>query len=91
MNQDIINARVTFRNCPIHVLEKFSFWDVDNAYSQFKEHSGLDECVIVQTCNRIELFGAGKNFNIEKIKKNMGLSCGSRRKCLQGKSKIKQE
>jgi len=69
MNQEIINARVTFRNCPIHVLEKFSFWDVDNAYSQFKEHSGLDECVIVQTCNRIELFGAGKNFNIEKIKK----------------------
>ena len=69
MRQDIINARVTFRNCPIHVLERFTFRNIDNAYSQFKEHSELDECVIVQTCNRIELFGAGKNCNIEKIKK----------------------
>ena len=69
MRQDIINARVTFRNCPIHVLERFTFRNIDNAYSQFKEHSELDECVIVQTCNRIELFGAGKKCNIEKIKK----------------------
>ncbi len=69
MREDIINARVTFRNCPIHVLERFTFRNIDNAYSQFKEHSELDECVIVQTCNRIELFGAGKKCNIEKIKK----------------------
>jgi len=69
MRHDIINARVTFRNCPIHVLERFTFRNIDNAYSQFKEHSELDECVIVQTCNRIELFGAGKKCNIEKIKK----------------------
>jgi len=69
MRQNIINARVTFRNCPIHVLERFTFRNIDNAYSQFKEHSELDECVIVQTCNRIELFGAGKKCNIEKIKK----------------------
>ena len=69
MRQGIINARVTFRNCPIHVLERFTFRNIDNAYSQFKEHSELDECVIVQTCNRIELFGAGKKCNIEKIKK----------------------
>jgi len=69
MRQGVINARVTFRNCPIHVLERFTFRNIDNAYSQFKEHSELDECVIVQTCNRIELFGAGKKCNIEKIKK----------------------
>ncbi len=69
MRQGVINARVTFRNCPIHVLERFTFRNIDNAYSQFKEHSELDECVIVQTCNRIELFGAGKMCNIEKIKK----------------------
>jgi glutamyl-tRNA reductase len=24
MNQNIINARVTFRNSPIHILEKFT-------------------------------------------------------------------
>ena len=69
MNQNVINARVTFRNSPIHILERFTFRDVDNAYFQFKEHSGLEECVLVQTCNRIELFGVGTNCDIGQIKK----------------------
>jgi len=69
MNQNIINARVTFRNSPIHILERFTIRDLESAYTQFKEHSGLDECVIIQTCNRIELFGKAKNYDINKIKK----------------------
>jgi glutamyl-tRNA reductase len=69
MSQNIINARVTFRNSPIHILEKFTIRDVEGAYLQFKEHSGLDECVIIQTCNRIELFGKSRNFDQNKIKK----------------------
>jgi len=69
MNQKIINARVTFRNSPIHVLEKFTIRDVENAYEQFKKYSGLDECVIIQTCNRIELFGKSKTYDLDKIKK----------------------
>lgn len=69
MNQNIINARVTFRNSPIHILERFTIRDLESAYTQFKEHSGLDECVIIQTCNRIELFGKVKNYDINKIKK----------------------
>ena len=69
MNQNIINARITFRNAPIHILERFTIRDLENAYIHFKKHSGLDECVIIQTCNRIELFGKAKNYNISKIKK----------------------
>ena len=69
MNQNIINARVTFRNSPIHILEQFTIKDIENAYEQFKKHSGLDECVIIQTCNRIELFGKSKINDLDKIKK----------------------
>ena len=69
MNQKIINARVTFRNSPIHILEKFTIKNVENAYEEFKKNSELDECVIIQTCNRIELFGKTKTDNLEKIKK----------------------
>ncbi len=69
MNQNIINARVTFRNSPIHVLEQFTIKDIENAYKQFKKHSGLDECVIIQTCNRIEIFGKSKTYDSDKIKK----------------------
>lgn len=67
MKNNIINARVTFRNSPIHVLEKFTFKDMNKAYEQFKKHSGLQECVILQTCNRVELFAMGNN-DIKKIK-----------------------
>jgi glutamyl-tRNA reductase len=76
MSQNIINARVTFRNSPIHILEKFTIRDIEGAYSQFKEHSGLEECVIIQTCNRIELFGKSKNFDQEKIKKTWASLAG---------------
>jgi len=69
MNQNIINARVTFRNSPIHILEQFTIKDIENAYELFKKHSGLDECVIIQTCNRIELFGKSKMNDLDKIKK----------------------
>ena len=69
MNQNIINARVTFRNSPIHILEKFTIKDIKEAYEQFKKYSDLDECVIIQTCNRIELFGKSKTINQDKIKK----------------------
>ena len=69
MNQNIINARVTFRNSPIHILEQFTIKNIENAYEQFKNHSGLDECVIIQTCNRIELFGKSKEYDLNKIKK----------------------
>lgn len=69
MNHNIVNARVTFRNSPIHILERFTLKDIENAYSEFKKYSGLDECVIVQTCNRIELFGKTKELDFDRIKK----------------------
>lgn len=69
MKQNIINARVTFRNAPIHILERFTIRNLDSAYEEFKKHSGLDECVIIQTCNRIELFGKSKKYELDRIKK----------------------
>ncbi|MCV0411117.1 glutamyl-tRNA reductase [Nitrosopumilus sp.] len=76
MNQNIINARVTFRNSPIHILERFTIKNMESAYDQFKKHSGLDECVIIQTCNRIELFGKSKTYDIDKIKKTWAAITG---------------
>ena len=69
MTNEVINARVTFRKSPIHMLERFTFRDLDSAYQSFLQHSGLQECVILQTCNRVELFGCGDVSNTEKIKK----------------------
>ena len=68
MKQNIINARVTFRKSPIHVLEKFAFKDMPGAYLTFKKNSSVSECVIIQTCNRIELFATSDNHNVDEIK-----------------------
>ena len=68
MKQNIINARVTFRKSPIHVLEKFAFKDMPNACLAFKKNSSVSECVIIQTCNRIELFATSDNHNVDEIK-----------------------
>ncbi|KAG2475342.1 MAG: Glutamyl-tRNA reductase [Nitrosopumilales archaeon] len=72
----VINVRVTYRKSPIHVLERFTFKDVDSAYSSFKKHSGLKECVIVQTCNRVELFGSGEPKDVDRIKKTWASETG---------------
>ena len=76
IKNEIINARVTFRKSPIHVLERFTFNDITNAYSSFRDDSGLNECVILQTCNRVEVFGIGNQTDIEKIKKTWASLAG---------------
>ena len=76
MSLNVVNARVTFRNSPIHMLERFTFRDMSSAYSAFLEHSGLRECVILQTCNRVEIFGAGNNHDVDRIKKTWASIAG---------------
>jgi len=76
IKNEIINARITFRKSPIHVLERFTFSDLTDAYSSFRDNSGLNECVILQTCNRIEVFGVGNETDIEKIKKTWASLAG---------------
>lgn len=63
----IVNARVTYRNAPIHLLEKFTFKDIDSAHKAFLDRTGFDECVVLQTCNRVEVFVAGKDLDEDKL------------------------
>jgi glutamyl-tRNA reductase len=51
-----MNARVTFKNIPVHTLSKFTFKDVDAACQEFKKIPGVDECIIIQTASRVEIF-----------------------------------
>lgn len=51
-----MNARVTFKNVPIHTLSKFAFKDITAACEEFKKVPGVDECIIVQTASRVEIF-----------------------------------
>lgn len=75
---DVINARVTYRKVPIHILEKFTFKDLEGAYESFLNDRSVKECVILQTCNRVEVYVAIDNPDHEKIvdlwARNTGLS-----------------
>ncbi|HEY7508230.1 MAG TPA: glutamyl-tRNA reductase, partial [Nitrososphaera sp.] len=62
----VINARVTYKNAPIHLLEKFTFKDIESAHKAFIS-AGVDECVILQTCNRVEVFAAAKSADEIKL------------------------
>jgi len=53
---DVLNARVTFKNIPLHALARFAFKDVNAACESFKSISGVDECIIIQTASRVEIF-----------------------------------
>ena len=58
-NFQIMNARITFKNIPLHKLTNFSFKDVTAACKSFIENAGASECVIVQTASRVEVFTVG--------------------------------
>jgi glutamyl-tRNA reductase len=52
---NIICVRVTFKNLPIHKLERFAFKDITIARESFKKIPGVSECVIIQTASRVEV------------------------------------
>ena len=52
----VYNARVTFRNVPMHKLSKYRFADTDAVASEFRKVLDVSECLIVQTASRVEIF-----------------------------------
>jgi glutamyl-tRNA reductase len=60
-NFDIINVRVTHKTAHVPLLEAVSFKDKANAYSEMRLLDGTQESVLIQTCNRIELYLVSKN------------------------------
>ena len=53
---DIINVRITHKTAHVPLLEAVSFKDKTNAYADIHSIDGAQEMVLIQTCNRIELY-----------------------------------
>ncbi|MEX2625460.1 MAG: hypothetical protein WD225_01175, partial [Ilumatobacteraceae bacterium] len=55
----ILGLGVSFRRAPIELLERLAFADDDlkKAYRRATDLDGLDEAVILSTCNRVEVYG----------------------------------
>ena len=52
----LINARITFKNIPLHKLIHYTFKDVAIARESFMKITGVSECVIIQTASRVEAY-----------------------------------
>ena len=66
-SSQFVNIRVTFKNSPIHILEKFAFKDVFDAHQHLLNLADLQECIILQTCNRVEIYGVGLNPDYDNL------------------------
>lgn len=53
---DIINVRITHKTARVPLLEAVSFKDKANTYAEMRQLDGTQESVLIQTCNRIELY-----------------------------------
>jgi len=72
----VINARITYRNAPIHLLERFAFVDSSAAHRKLIEIAELGECIIIQTCNRVEIFAASKNPDPRRLLEGWAVATG---------------
>lgn len=63
----LLNVRITHKKAPIHTLEKFTFKDIDMAHRKFLTSADIRECLILQTCNRVEIFLAVDKIEVENI------------------------
>jgi glutamyl-tRNA reductase len=72
----VINARITYRNAPIHLLERFAFVDSNAAHRKLIETAELGECIIIQTCNRVEIFAASKNPDPRRLLEGWAAAAG---------------
>ncbi len=59
-----LNIRVTHKKADIQTLEAISFQDVKKTMIELCKLPSVKECVIIQTCNRVEIFAAGEDCDI---------------------------
>jgi glutamyl-tRNA reductase len=62
----ILGLGISFRRAPIELLERLSFIDDDlaKAYRAAIDLDGVDETVILSTCNRVEIYGNASSYHV---------------------------
>jgi len=56
----VLALGISFRRAPIDLLERLAFseGDLPKAYRHARELDGIDEAVVLSTCNRVEVYGS---------------------------------
>jgi glutamyl-tRNA reductase len=81
-NIAVINVRLTYKTADVPLLEAVAFKDKRSALAEIRSLPAIKECVVLQTCNRIEIYAV--NNDGEKVAKAI-------RDCLVKRSGAKAE
>ncbi len=52
----VVNVRITHKTARVPLMEAVAFKDKEKALAEIKALEGVEECLILQTCNRIEIY-----------------------------------
>jgi glutamyl-tRNA reductase len=52
----VVNVRITFKTAKVPLMEAVAFKDKVDALAEIRSLENVEECLLLQTCNRIELF-----------------------------------
>jgi len=64
----IVNLRITHKNATIPLLEKLTFKDPCVASKEICALRNVHECIVLQTCNRVEIFAVVSDDSLIKAK-----------------------
>jgi glutamyl-tRNA reductase len=61
----VLALGISFRRAPIDLLERLAFTegDLSKAYRHARELDGIDEAVVLSTCNRVEVYGSVPSYH----------------------------
>src|SRR4030067_1616390 len=60
-NIDIVNVRITHKTADVPLLEAVAFKEKRDVLNEIRSLGYADECVLLQTCNRLEFFLVNKD------------------------------
>lgn len=72
----ILCLSLSHKKVPIHILETFTLKDIRSSLQMLIE-MGAEECAIVQTCHRVEIYAIGKGIDGKTIREFLHVASGS--------------
>lgn len=88
-NIDIVNVRLTHKTADVPLLETVAFEDKRSALAEIRALPNIKECVVLQTCNRIEIYAVNKSGEKiaheikERLIKNAGAKADEAEKAIE--------
>jgi glutamyl-tRNA reductase len=52
----VINVRITYKTARVPLLESVAFKDKEKALAEIRSLENVEECLVLQTCNRVEIY-----------------------------------